>query len=239
MKYNPLTIISSKLSYNTRNALVKGIVVSVITAVVYLVVVAITTPNLPSNVAIGAALRVNGIIILGLAIGIGIQVFASAFSRGWGCRLDERRKYLRQHHHKDFWRIFRSGRTGNSGSGSGLGAGGGTVMSSFLSFFSLVPLGCCGSWLLILSMLPSVFGGTVSVMLIEYSLFLSYVGLAIVLSLSGLSLLRLRRELVERKMLGRQNSNFSKVNDKDDRFKTLNSSAVERVSYKKKADIEN
>jgi hypothetical protein len=195
MKYNPLTIISIKLSSNTRNALVKGIIVSIITAIVYLVVVAITTPNLPSSVAIGAALKVNGIIIAGLAIGIGIHVFASTYSKGLGCRLDERRKYLWQQHRKDFWRIFRiSGWTGNSGSGSGWGAGGGTVMSSFLSFFSLVPLGCCGSWLLILSMLPSVFGGTISVILIEYSSSLSYVGLAIVLSLSGLSLLRLSRE---------------------------------------------
>jgi hypothetical protein len=226
MKRNPLTIISSKLSYNTRNALVKGIVVSIITVIVYLIVVAITTPNLSSNVAIGAALRVNGIIIVGLAIGVGIQVFASTYSRGLGCRLDERRKYLWHQHRKDFWRIFRiSGPPSNSG--SGLGAGGGTVISSFLSFFSLVPLGCCGSWLLILSMLPSVFGSTISVMLIEYSTLLSYVGLAIVLSLSGLSLLRLRRKLVERRMSGRQNSIFSDVDDKDDRLKTSNSSVVE------------
>jgi hypothetical protein len=173
MKYNPLTIISSKLSSNTRNALVKGIIVSIITAIVYLVIVAITTPNLPSSVAVGA---VNGVIIVGLAIGIGIQVLVSTYSKGLGCRLDERRKYLRQQQHKGFWHAFRISRPiGNSGSGSGsgLGSGGGTVISSFLSFFSLVPLGCCGSWLLILSMLPSVFGGTISIMLIEYSTFLS------------------------------------------------------------------
>jgi hypothetical protein len=234
MKRNPLTIISSKLSYNTRNALVKGIVVSIITAIVYLIVVSITTPNLPSNVAIGAAIRVNGIIIVGLAIGVGIQVFVSAYSRGLGCRLDERRRFLRQQYHKDFWRVFRiSGRTGNSvsGSGSGWGAGGGTVMSSFLSFFSLVPLGCCGSWLLILSMLPSVFGGTISVILIEYSSFLSYVGLALVLSLSGLSLLRLNRE--EKRMSRRQNSTLGDVDAKDDRYKTSNSGVVERVSFER------
>ena len=74
-------------------------------------------------------------------------------------------------------------------------------MSSFLSFFSLVPLGCCGSWLFILSMLPSVFGGTVSVILIEYSTLLSYVGLVIVLGFAGISILRLRKELIERRML--------------------------------------
>ena len=232
MNYNPFTIISSKLSYNTRNALVKGIIVSMITAIVYLVVVAITTPNLPSSVAIGAALKVNSIIIAGLAIGIGIQVFASAYSKGLGGGLDKRRKHQQQHN--DFWHVFRiRGRTGNSGSGSGVGAGGGTVMSSFLSFFSLVPLGCCGSWLFILSMLPSVFGSTVSVMLIEYSTFLSYVGLATVLSLSGLSLLRLRRALVQKRMPGRHNLVFSDVDDKDDGRKTSNSSAVKGVSYKR------
>jgi hypothetical protein len=224
MNHDLLTIISSKLSYDTRNALVKGIIVSMFTAIVYLVVVAITTPNLPSGVAIGAALKVNGLIVAGLAVGIGIQVFASTYSKGLGCRLDERRKYQQQQS-KDFWRVFLiGGRAGNSG--SGLGAGGGTVMSSFLSFFSLVPLGCCGSWLFILSMLPSIFGGTISVMLIEYSTFLSYVGLTIVLTLSGLSLLRLRRKLAERRMSVKQKSIYSGVDEKNERYKTSGSGAV-------------
>ena len=194
MKVKLLATISSNLSYNTRNSLAKGAIVGIITAIIYLAVVVITTPNLPPSMAIGAALKVNGIIIIGLAIGVGIQVFASTYSKGLGCRLDERRRYKQQH--KGIWRVFRiSGRTGSSGSG------GGTIMSSFLSFFSLVPLGCCGSWLFILSMLPSVFGGTVSVILIEYSTLLSYVGLVIVLGFAGLSILRLRKKLIERRML--------------------------------------
>jgi hypothetical protein len=167
--------------------------------------------------AMGAALKVNGIIIVGIALGIGIQVFTSTYSKGLGCRLDERRKYKQQH--KDIWRIFRiSERTGSSGSG----AGGGTLMSSFLSFFSLVPLGCCGSWLFILSMLPSVFGGTVSVILIEYSTLLSYVGLVIVLGFASLSVLRLRKELIERKMLEMTNPNYN-----DDDNKNINTSTLE------------
>ncbi|MGH9977993.1 MAG: hypothetical protein ACRD8Z_19480, partial [Nitrososphaeraceae archaeon] len=60
---------------------------------------------------------------------------------------------------------------------------------------------CCGSWLFILSMLPSVFGGTLSVVLIEYSTLLSYVGLAVVIGFAALSVLRLRKELNERRML--------------------------------------
>ena len=96
-------------------------------------------------------------------------------------------------------------------------------MSSFLSFFSLVPLGCCGSWLFILSILPAVFGGTISVVLIEYSILLSYLGLAVVLSLAGISVLRLRKELIERRMLGRRTPNIE--GEEDDR--TANISKLE------------
>jgi hypothetical protein len=215
MKVKLLATISSNLSYNTRNSLAKGAIVGIITAIIYLAVVVITTPNLPPSMAIGAALKVNGIIIIGLAIGVGIQVFSSTYSKGLGCRLDERRRYKQQH--KGIWRVFRiSGRTGSSGSG------GGTIMSSFLSFFSLVPLGCCGSWLFILSMLPSVFGGTVSVILIEYSTLLSYVGLVIVLGFAGLSILRLRKKLIERRMLEWTNPNYE-IDDN----KSINTSTLE------------
>ena len=216
MKVNILTTISSNLSHNTRNALVKGIIVGIITAIIYLAVVVITTPNLPPSMAICAALKVNGIIIIGLAIGVGIQISTSTYSKGLGCRIDERRKYKQQH--KDIWHVFRiSRRTGSSGSG------GGTVMSSFLSFFSLVPLGCCGSWLFILSMLPSVFGGTVSVILIEYSTLLSYVGLVIVLGFASLSILRLRKELIERRMLDRTDPNYNVDDNKNINTSTLES----------------
>jgi hypothetical protein len=218
MKVKLLTNISGNLSYNTKNALVKGTIVGIITAIIYLAVVVITTPNLPPSISISAAFKVNGIIIIGLAIGVGIQVFISTYSKGLGCRLDERKSKYKQQN-KDIWRIFRiSKRTGSSGSG------GGTVISSFLSFFSLVPLGCCGSWLFILSMLPSVFGGTVSVILIEYSILLSYVGLIIVLGFASVSILRLRKELIERRLLSeRTNSNYNN----DDENKTIKTSTLE------------
>jgi hypothetical protein len=136
--------------------------------------------------------------------------------------LDERRRHEQQH--KSIWRIFHiSGRIGSSASGSG----GGTVMSSFLSFFSLVPLGCCGSWLFILSMLPSFFGGTISVILIEYSTLLSYVGLVIVLGFAGLSTLRLRKELIERRMLEGTNPNFNNYKDDDEGNKNINTTSFE------------
>jgi hypothetical protein len=168
MKINTTQI----LSYNAKKALVKGIITGVVTTIVYLAVVVITTPSLPSIVAINAVFKINSVIIFGLAIGIGAQFFLSSYSKGLGCRVDKNKKG-----------IF------------GAGSGSTTALSSFFSFFSLVPLGCCGSWLLILSMLPSIFGSTLSVILIEYSKLLSYIGLAIVFGFAGLSALKLKREL--------------------------------------------
>jgi hypothetical protein len=92
-----------------------------------------------------------------------------------GCRLDKKKK-------------------GVIGAGSGS-----TAVSSFFSFFSLVPLGCCGSWLLILSYLPSVFGSTLSVALVQYSTTLSYIGLTIILGFAAISAYKLNKELKLRK----------------------------------------
>lgn len=175
------------LSYNAKKALMKGITVGAATAVIYLAIVIITTPNLPAIAAINAAFKVNSIVIFGLAVGVGIQFFLTSYSKGLGCRI------------------------GRKGKGIFGGGSGSTAISSFFSFFSLVPLGCCGSWLLILSMLPSIFGSSISVVLIEYSKLLSYIGLAIVFGFAGLSALRLRKELRQRN--SSKNNNFNRLND--------------------------
>jgi hypothetical protein len=164
----------SSYNINFKKSVVKGIIVGIITVVIYLAIVVITTPSLPAIAAINAAFKVNSIVIFGLAIGVGIQFFLASYSKSLGCRIDKKRK-------------------GIFGGGSSS-----TAISSFLSFFSLVPLGCCGSWLLILSMLPSFFGSSLSVALIEYSKVLSYIGLAIVFGFAGLSALRLKKELSQR-----------------------------------------
>jgi hypothetical protein len=173
------------LSYNAKKALMKGTTVGIATSVIYLAIVIITTPSLPAIVAINAAFKVNSIVIFGIAIGVGMQFFLTSYSKGLGCRIDKKRE-------------------GIFGCGSGS-----TAISSFFSFFSLVPLGCCGSWLLILSMLPSIFGSSLSIVLIEYSKLLSYVGLAIVFGFAGLSALRLKKELKQRN--SSKNSNFNKL----------------------------
>lgn len=60
MKVRLSATISNNLCRNTRNALVKGIIVGIITAIIYLFVVVITTPSLSPSTAIGAAVKVNG-----------------------------------------------------------------------------------------------------------------------------------------------------------------------------------
>jgi len=153
-----------------RNALKRGLIAGSITAITYLLVVIITTPSLPYLAAITAAIKVNGIIVLGLAIAIGVQIYMSNYGKSLGCNVVSKRE-------------------GIVGSSSSI------TLSSFFSFFSLVPLGCCGSWLLILSLLPSVFGSAFSVILIQYSKPLSYLGLLIVIGYTGFSAIKLKREL--------------------------------------------
>lgn len=163
------------LSYNARKALTKGIIMAAVTAIVYLAVVVITTPNLPPAAALNAAFAINSFVIIGISIGVGAQIFISSYSKRMGCRLDKKKK-------------------GVFGAGSGS-----TAVSSFFSFFSLVPLGCCGSWLLVLSYLPSVFGSTLSVSLVQYSRPLSYLGVAIVFGFAALSAYKLHKQLKLRK----------------------------------------
>jgi hypothetical protein len=166
-----LAVIKPVLSPNAKEALVKGIIIGIVTILCYFLVVVITTPNLPAFAAFNAATRANSGIIFGLGIGIGAQVFLSVYSKSLGCKIDKKRKG-----------IF----------GGGAGS---TALSSFFSFFSLVPLGCCGSWLFILSMLPAIFGSSLSAVLIQYSEAFAYTGLALVLGFASLSAIKLRKEM--------------------------------------------
>jgi hypothetical protein len=149
--------------------LLKGILVGTVTVVVYLGAVVATTPALAPIDAISAALQLNSIIITGMGIGIGLQIYLSSYAKSFGCRLAIKRKTF----------------GGNSGS---------TAFTSFLSFFSLVPLGCCGWWLYALSLLPSIFGTGLSAVLIEYSQPLSYLGLVVIFGFAGLTAYKLRQE---------------------------------------------
>ncbi len=148
----------------------KAIIVGIITIVLYLSVVVITTPMLEPLAAISAAFQLNSIVIIGMGIGIGLQVFLSAKSKLLGCKLKVKNKAF----------------GANSGS---------VATTSFFSFFSLVPLGCCGWWLYALSLLPGVVGVGASAVLIQYSQVLAYVGLAIIFGFAGLTAYKLKREI--------------------------------------------
>jgi hypothetical protein len=170
------------LSHNAKKALVKGTTIGFVTLIAYLVIVIVTTPSLHPFLAIKAAFAMNSIIIFAMTIGVGLQFFISSYGKGLGyCKLDGK------------------GSGSNSSkrvlTGSATGSSSATAFSSFFSFFSLVPLGCCGSWLLILSFLPSIFGSSLSIALIQYSKPLSYIGLAIVFGFAALSAFNLQREL--------------------------------------------
>jgi hypothetical protein len=153
-----------------RNALKRGLIAGLISLITYIFVVIVTTPNLPPIAALNAVVKVNGIIVFGLAIAIGVQFYISSYARSLGCSILNKRKTI---------------------AGSSTSA----ALSSFFSFFSLVPLGCCGSWLLILSLLPSFFGSSLSVILIQYSKPLSCLGLVILIGYSAIIAIKLKRKL--------------------------------------------
>ena len=150
-------------------SLYKAVIVGITTITVYLLVVVLTTPALEPLAAINAAFQLNSIVIIGMGIGIGLQVFLSEKSKSLGCKLSVKKKAF----------------GGNTGS---------TAATSFFSFFSLVPLGCCGWWLYALSLLPSVVGTGVSAVLIEHSQVLAYVGLLVIFGFTGLTAYKLKRE---------------------------------------------
>lgn len=153
-----------------RNALKRGLIAGSISLISYLLVVIITTPNLPPVAALNAAIKVNGIIVFGLAVAVGSQIFVSTYGKNLGCSIANKSKDI-------------------------LESSSSATLTSFFSFFSLVPLGCCGSWLLILSLLPSVFGNTLSIILIQYSKSLSYLALFIMIGYTAFTAIKLKRKL--------------------------------------------
>ncbi len=151
------------------NPIKKAIMVGIMTIIVYLTVVVLTTPALEPLAAVNAALQLNAIVIIGMGIGVGLQIYLSGKSKMLGCKLNVKKKAF----------------GGSSGS---------TAVTSFFSFFSLVPLGCCGWMLYALSLLPGIFGVGVSGVLIQYSQPLAYLGLAIIFGFNALTAVKLHKE---------------------------------------------
>src|SRR5437660_1274927 len=117
---NPATL---HINHNVKRALLKGTLLGGVSILAYIIVVIMTSPELPTSFAINAAFSINPIIIYGTAFGVGVNTFISSYSKGMGCRVDKKRK-------------------GIFGVSSGS-----TALSAFFSFFSLVPSGCCGPFI--------------------------------------------------------------------------------------------
>jgi len=175
----PLQKLKAILNNNTiKKSILQGVIISSITITSYLLIVVFTSPNLPVTVSISAAFQVNFPIIIGLTIGTGIQGFVISY----------RKKVI---NNRCDIKTKKKGFLGLPSTGNGLGA----ALSSFFSFFSLVPLGCCGSWLFILSYLPMAFGSGASVFMIKYSSILSYVGLILISIIATISIVKLYKDL--------------------------------------------
>ncbi len=138
--------------------------------VAYLLVVVITTPALPPLSAIQASFVLNWPIISAISIGVGLQAFLSSYAKTLGCPLDTNRR--------------------SAGSNAG-----GAAASSFFSFFSLIPLGCCGWWLYAISFLPSIFGVGVSALLINYSQQLAYLGVIVIFLFDAINIYKLFKKM--------------------------------------------
>ena len=147
---------------------IKGLLAATATTTLYLLVVVVTTPALDPQYAIIAAFQANGIVIVGMGMGVGLQVILTEKGRMMGCQLPAKRRIL----------------GGNTG---------GAATTSFFSFFSLIPLGCCGWWLYLLSLLPGVLGTATTAVLIEYSQILAYAGLGVIFGFVALAAYRLKR----------------------------------------------
>ena len=133
---------------------VKPILFGALTVLAYLGVVVITTPALEPAIAVVAAIQLNSPVIFGMGVGVGVQTLLSDYSKKFGCSISMKRRAA----------------GGNSGS---------TAIASFFSFFSLIPLGCCGWWLYVISFFLGIFGNGVSAVLLNYSQPLAYTGLAV------------------------------------------------------------
>ncbi|MBI3116550.1 MAG: hypothetical protein HYZ12_04340 [Thaumarchaeota archaeon] len=133
-----------------------GVTTALFALAVYLAVLVITTPNLPPLSAVMVGSVLNWWVILGITVGSGVQVFLISYSKELGCNIRSR-----------------------PAAGS---AGFFSAFSSFISYFALIPVGCCGTWLYIISFLPGIIGTSGSAFLIGDSKTLTLFGMVIMLA---------------------------------------------------------
>lgn len=152
----------------------RGVGVSVISVVLYLTIVVITTPSLRPVDAISVSVALNWWLIGGISLGTGVQAFLLAYAKATACTIKHR-----------------AAAVGTSGILSGL--------SSFVSFLSLIPLGCCGTWVYILSFLPGLIGAGASGFLIDNGFQLELAGLGLMAFSVSYTYLSVKKKLVPKR----------------------------------------
>jgi hypothetical protein len=141
-----------------------------ITIVAYLTIVVVTTPSLRPIDAAGISISQNWWLIGSIAAGTSIQAFLLAYAKDKACSIR-----------------YRGTAVGASGFFSGL--------SSFLSFLSLIPIGCCGTWIYVISFLPGLVGASASGFLIGNSTQIEVAGLILMGLSVAYTYLSIRRKL--------------------------------------------
>jgi hypothetical protein len=145
--------------------------VGAIALVVYLTIVVISTPSLRPVDAISISVAQNWWLVGGVAVGSGVQVFLLSYAKAKACSLRNRNAVI-----------------GASGFFSGL--------SSFLSFLSLIPVGCCGTWVYVISFMPGLIGAGASGFLVRNSVQIEGLSLALMATSVVYTYLSVRRKLI-------------------------------------------
>ncbi len=155
---------------NSSRPIQRGIGVGIITTILYLTIVVITTPSLRPFDAVAVSVALNWWLIGGISVGTGVQAFLLAYAKNRACPVGH--------------------------SGTVLGASGFfSSLSSFLSFLSLIPLGCCGTWIYVLSFLPGLLGAGASGFLIVNSPQLEVAGVGLMALSVAYTYLSVRKKL--------------------------------------------
>lgn len=154
----------------TDTAIQRGVGVAIISAVLYLTIVVLSTPNLKAVDAILVSLNLDWWVVGGISVAAGTQVFLITYAKVKGCPVRHG-----------------AAASGTSGFFSGL--------SSFLSFLSLIPVGCCGTWIYVLSFLPGLVGVGASGFLITHGLELEATGLILMTASVAYTYFSVRKRL--------------------------------------------
>lgn len=154
--------------------LIKSTIAGIIFLFIYLLIVILTTPNFPPLVSVSIALNLNGIYIYGGAISLAVQTWIIGYSKTIPFQLGLPRTRAK------------SSRLLNVL---------GSIGSAFFSFFALIGVGCCGTWLFILSLLPGILGVGVTSFLIQYSTLLAQIGLGLMIISNIYAFMKLRKKL--------------------------------------------